>query len=242
MRWLRLAAILLLTASAGTTCSITIIVHIPNGPDADPLYRFQKGDDVGFIDKTGRVAIAPHLSIFAWDFNSGLVKVGFPEGTCADKSGKIVIQGFAGGESFSEGLAAVQVHRNDPWGYVDTTGKFAIPPKFNDSPGSFLNGLAGISVNGKTGYIDRTGEFVIAPQFRYAENFSDDMARVVADDSCEMPTLSSCGYLEYDVPKPGDKPRCKYTFVNRTGTILRQQFDHARPFSDGVAPVSIEGK
>ena len=74
------------------------------------------------------------------------------------------------------------------WGYIDTSGKFVISPRFETLPNwyvyPFSDGLAMIEVKGKFGYIDRSGEFVIKPQFLDGTGFSDGMARVVTEGPC----------------------------------------------------------
>lgn len=53
--------------------------------------------------------------------------------------------GFAEVEEFSEGLAPAckdDCVAENGWGYIDKTGKFAIPPQFQQSLEPFRNGLA----------------------------------------------------------------------------------------------------
>lgn len=96
-----------------------------------------------------------------------------------DKTGKKVFDSdyeLAG--EFSEGLAPVLI--GGKWGYIGPQGKVVIKPQF-DGPGPgmqgldaghtnsivdagyliFQNGLAEVSLSGKTGFIDRSGKFVI---------------------------------------------------------------------------------
>ena len=42
---------------------------------------------------------------------------------------------------FNEGLAAAQPKSRAPWGYIDRSGKWAIPPRFGDC-GRFQDGIA----------------------------------------------------------------------------------------------------
>jgi len=83
------------------------------------------------------------------------------------------------------------------WGYIDTSGKFAIRPRFATFPNgyvsSFSDGLAMIEVLGKFGYIDRSGEFVIKPEFLDGIDFSDGAARVVTDGPCVYFPDGACG-------------------------------------------------
>lgn len=102
--------------------------------------------DKGYVNRAGEVVIPRRL-----------VGESFADGWAAtaqggqavfiDTAGKVVLRtGYQYAESFSEGLAPAC--KNDReyengWGYIDRTGKFAIPPQFHhDSLGPFRNGLA----------------------------------------------------------------------------------------------------
>jgi hypothetical protein len=67
------------------------------------------------------------------------------------------------------------------YAYIDTTGKIAIAPQF-DQAGEFSEGMAAVQVEGKSdykyGYIDKTGRFAIPPQFDYACRFRGHLAAV----------------------------------------------------------------
>jgi hypothetical protein len=65
--------------------------------------------------------------------------------------------------SFRDGLASVQLKDGDKWGFIDRSGKFVIPPQFDEIPSSFFNGLSVIRIGTKRGYIDKTGRYVWPP-------------------------------------------------------------------------------
>ncbi|MHC4200683.1 MAG: WG repeat-containing protein, partial [Planctomycetota bacterium] len=77
-------------------------------------------------------------------------------------------------------------------GYIDSTGKVVIEPRF-DKGRCFTEGLACVNIGGlaanmvswgeryrggKWGYVDKTGQIVIRPQFDIAESFRGGLARV----------------------------------------------------------------
>ncbi|MCE1197381.1 MAG: WG repeat-containing protein [Marinilabiliales bacterium] len=68
---------------------------------------------------------------------------------------------YPSAESFSEGLASVQV-RNRNWGYIDTSGRIAIEPIYMEAR-EFLNGYAKVRSisNYKYGLINSSGREVI---------------------------------------------------------------------------------
>lgn len=88
-----------------------------------------------FIDKTGAVAIPPHLHrSYIYPFSEGLAPF------------------------------SIREREDARWGYIDTNGNVALEAKF-DSVDKFKNGKAKVIVGGKRGVIDRTGEYVQPPEF-----------------------------------------------------------------------------
>jgi hypothetical protein len=204
----------------------------------------------GYINKSGKIVI-PAKFESAKPFSSGMAVVGIrehPTGresytryTLIDKQGRFILKNpkiYADDRLLaSEGLATVSL--NEKVGFVDATGKFAIPPKFLEG-GSFVDGLApvrageeyenthcgqpGYNPNSNHGYIDRQGEFIIAPQFTHAEPFSEGLAAVGIRDA-----------------KTG---REKWGYIDRTGKfVIPLQFDgllgSGQAFSEGLAAVPV---
>lgn len=73
-------------------------------------------------------------------------------------------------ETFFGGLAVAQA-ANRKYGYVDTNGKWAIPPEF-DATYAFRTKIGGIviryarvKIDGKYGVIDREGKWIVEPKF-----------------------------------------------------------------------------
>ena len=80
--------------------------------------------------------------------------------------------------SFSQGLAAVK--ENGRWGYVDRSGRLAVPAKYT-SAGSFSEGLAAVRAGEKYGYIDKSGKEVVRPAYEAAHAFHEGLAAVEKD-------------------------------------------------------------
>jgi hypothetical protein len=80
-----------------------------------------------------------------------------------------------------------------PSGYIDSTGKWVIKPRF-DSAMDFRLGLAAVRVGadergfgGLWGFIDRQGRWAIRPTYGDAYSFSDGFARVcMGGDRCSF--------------------------------------------------------
>ncbi|EAJ6136156.1 WG repeat-containing protein [Campylobacter lari] len=71
-----------------------------------------------------------------------------------------------------------KINKNEKWGLLDSYGKIAIEPKFNDVT-NFSEGLAGVKLNDKWGFIDKNDKVVIKPKFDDAWGFSKGLAEVL---------------------------------------------------------------
>jgi hypothetical protein len=253
-----LIGVLLVTLTTATVvfaCSSDKLIWMPEGASADLLYRFVRGEKAGYIDQTGKIVISPTLSFFGNsgdEFHDGLLEVGASDGVYVGRDGKRAIKPeFFRGWDFSEGLAVAIPKGGDKFGYIDTSGKFVISPRFPGYPDgyvySFHEGLAMIKAGYKIGYIDRTGEFTIRPQFLWGTDFRDGMAAVVAEGPCL--------YREHDSPCPDsglagqvasaehllNLLSCKYTFIDKQGRIVSgERYEVVRDFSEGTAPVRVD--
>jgi len=239
-----------LTFTSALACETDYPIWIQRSPTADPLYRFIKLGRMGFIDLRGKVVVPPILEFWGHnggdEFRDGLLEIGVGEGIYVNRNGKKVIdQKFTTGWDFSEGLAAAIPITSQKWGYINTKGEWAISPRFNVYPNgsvdSFKNGFAKIDASGKVGYIDHSGAFTIAPRFLDGESFYDGMARVIVEGPCMYGDGGLCGgggVLPNGTKQNASLPRCKYTFVDRSGKIIsNDRYDYADHFSEGLAPV-----
>ncbi|MEZ4927344.1 MAG: WG repeat-containing protein [Saprospiraceae bacterium] len=69
------------------------------------------------------------------------------------------------------------VRVNGYWGFIDTTGKVVIPPKFLNA-GDFSEGFAPVRIGGRYGYINTKGKLQIKAKYEYAESFLDGLGKV----------------------------------------------------------------
>ena len=169
---------------------------------------------IGFIDKTGRYAIAPNLDC-ATSFSEGLagVRVNGKWGFI-DKAGKTVIDPqFDEVWHFSEGLTCVTLSGKSF--FLDRKGKAAFDKNFEDAHG-FHEGLAGVKIDGMWGFIDKTGRVVIPPGFDSVSSFFSGRAAVKFYSK-------------------------KYSYIDRTGKIVtNQKYDTANFFLGELASVCTE--
>jgi WG repeat protein len=242
---------------------------------SEGLAAFERDGRWGYLDESGTVAIAPQFP-WAQKFSEGLARVQ-ATGTVLgydsrwgfiDKTGNLVIapdyeheyddEGYD--TAFHDGLAKVQVAGKT--GYLDKTGKFAIPLRFTYAY-PFAEGLAAAteSPTGDRGwgYIDTSGKWIIPPQFEWGSSFQEQLAPVNRKRNCSYIDRTGSYVLRPPV-SPGEN-NCssvwgdfsdgfarwkfgnKFGFIDRAGKIvIKPQFDLTFHFSEGLAAVEIAGQ
>lgn len=137
------------------------------------------------------------------------------------------------------------VDRNGKTGYVDTTGRLAIPARF-DRGGTFNEGLTAVSVGKKMGFIDCAGGWVIAPRFDWAQHCQDGWCRAgekYGDFGLYDRKGSRFPLRVLDVPfmpaegmVVGIGSLHRYGFMDmETGHVVGPRFQSAKPaFSEGL--------
>lgn len=168
-------------------------------------------------------------------------------------------KGFIRGRQIecNEGLCPVSA--NGKWGYVDLSGKVAIPPQF-DSAAPFVRGLALVGIGNLFGFIDTTGRYVINPQFSYAGDFSDGLALAQEGGSWGFvdraghwaiaprfadadPDGFSDGLAAVSITAFSGSSGSGYGYISKNGKFkIKPQFRDAGTFSDGLAPVQVGDK
>lgn len=248
------AIVFLLFAQSISACSWDYPIWQVRSKNAQPYYRFLKGDKAGFIDRDGKIIVKPTLGYYGnsgMEFFDGMLLAGASAGPYIEKTGKIVLDTkYERNWDFSEGLAVAMKENDGKWGFIDKTGKFVISPRFETYPNgyvfSFSDGLAMIQVKNNYGYIDRTGEFVISPKFLKGRFFSEGLAWVIAEGPCvRFDDDAACDSPETLGDKIGDETvsKCKFALINKSGEIISsRRFDQASEFSEDLAAVKIGDK
>lgn len=128
---------------------------------------FEKKGLYGFKDCNGKVKIKP-LYDWAGKFHEGfcLVRSGREQRFIDKKGNFLKAHPFESALYFSEGLAPVKIEGK--WGYIDSKGKLAIKPRYDDAR-TFRNGnalVSNTSKNGiKWGLIDKKGKLILDVQY-----------------------------------------------------------------------------
>jgi hypothetical protein len=185
---------------------------------------FQNGK-LGYINSAGRVILPPKFQGAGSGilFSEGLACVSVDGKTLGyiDKKGHFAIPPrFERCTFFSEGLAAVSLHRK--LGFVNRYGRMVIPPSFDPTEDSeFSNGLAIVRQGGKCGYIDKSGKYLVSPQFSFCEPFVESVTTATV------------------LPGGGQSD---LTFIDRNGNVLGDPALAAATFTSGLAPVRLGTK
>jgi len=201
--------------------------HLLEDDKSDMPGCFPEGGKFGYIDKAGKVVIAPQFFI-AQDFAEGLAAVRVEETADSkygyiDRTSRMVIgPRFHQAGPFSEGLAAVETSArvvgkqavDIAWGFIDKAGVLKIPARYNFA-GNFSEGLARVAIKlgVSMGYIDRAGKIMIPPRFSQAWDFSEGLA-VVCADAC--------------------------VYIDRSGTSVLTNYRAWWPFSDGLTVIGFD--
>ncbi|MFL5262622.1 MAG: WG repeat-containing protein [Anaeromyxobacteraceae bacterium] len=218
-----------------------------------PLFPVRQGGKWGYVDRAGRVVVAPRFEAAA-RFSEGLAAVVLEGKHCyVDVTGRVVLapeQEPAGPHhrSFASGRAAVR--SGAAIGFIDRSGKLAIPARFT-SADDFSEGLAFACAERGCGYVDRAGT-PVSPALLGAAPLRDGIAGVWIGKG----KMTGKRYALYDARRgvlPGDyesvgrmseglvavRYQGRWGYVDRTGRgVIRPQFSGAGEFSDGLAPVS----
>ena len=184
------------------------------GEFSEGLAPVLMNDKVGFIDQQGQLAIKPQFD---------------PDG-----ASPCVRNGRVAASRFSEGLAAVQLEKNEwgkEWGFIDRRGNWVIQPAFACAA-PFSEGLALIGVREvegawRFGYIDKTGAVVIKPQFSAATSFVGKLARVTIGMTEEQALVKALDSKkpEAEIQKELEKFTEKLAYIDRTGKVVWQTPD-----------------
>ncbi|MDP2867104.1 MAG: WG repeat-containing protein, partial [Elusimicrobiota bacterium] len=117
---------------------------------------------------------------------------------------------LSGAGLFSEKLAPAG---KDGWGFINRSGKFAIPPVF-EAVRAFSGGLAAFRKDGKWGFLRKNGKRAFKNIYHEVRDFSEGLAAVRLN--------SWWGYIDTD------------------GRLaLSPEYASARPFSGGLAIVAL---
>lgn len=189
--------------------------------DANRLMVIVEGK-IGYIDSTGKMAISPAFPL---------------------------------GSQFSQGAASVVHISNGAYRYafINDNMDIIIPTMF-DAAGDFTEGMARVQLRGKWGYINKKGNWVIEPAYNLCYEFNEGHAQAaqknkwgIIDKKAKWviaPLYQDITKVNEGVFAAQEKMGSSWKFYNLKGElVLKDSFDRAGSFSQGLAPVrNSEGK
>lgn len=201
---------------------------------SDGMFLFYTKDEnynywYGFLDKTGKIVVEPQYKD-AGHFNDGLAlvirgnekKSWINEYAFINKKGEIVVDfnTYAKMQSFSEGLAAVNVENDnkDVWGYINTKGEVVIAPTYGHAY-SFSDGVAIVGKNDKEFVIDTKGEVVFIPEkdmVLLEETFEEGLMPAAKGNDLK----AKCGFINGTAYVVKDK---KLLLIDKKGNVLEEE-------------------
>ena len=153
-----------------------IAAVVPKGLGSKVIFFNTRGQQV-FRNITN--AVRGYSGSPIGDFISGWARLELGQGcTYVSPNGTLMQKTFKDAQDFSDGLAAVAVETGSGvrWGFIDSTGRFVIEPKFSNRPSPFSFGYAVVKkTNGKMVFINKQGS-VCGSEADYYTNFVNGYA------------------------------------------------------------------
>ncbi len=214
--------------------------HMVIAPRFEEAGKFSEGvapvkiaDRWQYIDAQGKIVLKPHRDGRTVDladpFSSGAALImlsdpaepGHIETGLIDHSGTWLLtptERLTGGE-WNNGLAALWDDSAGKMGFIDSSGKFVIPPQFTAKATlPFQEGLAAVGVGKGTqmkfGFIDKQGRWAIPAVYEDAYHFCGGLAPVQLN--------GLWGFIDYNG---------KF--------VIQPKFPYAESFQDGIAKVAV---
>jgi hypothetical protein len=144
------------------------------------LMAIKKDDLVGYMDRSGKMAIEPKYPI-ADPFFEGMAAIAFKYGHWGylDTMGLLLLdlKNFEVelASKFKEGLAGIKT--KDGYGFIDKNGNMVIQPKYSEAD-DFSDGLASVAIDKKYGYINTKGEVVVELKYTLAFPFEHGLGKI----------------------------------------------------------------
>jgi hypothetical protein len=252
----------MMKSSISKTLGLILLLSSTAFAEGDPLFRIEEKGKWGFINKDGKVIIAPQYDDSYYSFSEGLaaVKVGRKWGYIDSENRMIIPPTFEGANQFRDGIAKVHLGSftvdEGKGAFIDKSGKFVLGPWDRWTSQDFGEGLLQDKAGEKWGYLDRNGEVKIRHKFDDTNNFSEGLAGVQVDDSTAgfidsnekwvirldnaIPHYS--GFSE-GLAAVRDKKTGKVGYIDKSGEWkISPQFSDAREFKQDRAAVQVETK
>lgn len=153
--------------------------------DEKGYYLVKKSGKYGVVDGRGTLIIPTDYDHISYEEQSGLISLIDVQGFCNYFNTHYGIKilppsTYTSLGYFSEGMAFFY-KANGKKGYINKFGEEVIKNVKADYIFEFHDGLARVSVGGKSGFIDKSGKLVIPKRYNFARDFSEGISSVSDD-------------------------------------------------------------
>lgn len=171
-----------------------------------------------------------------------------------NKNGDLITESqFEDGHAFYKGTASVK--QNGKWGFIDKSGNFVIPAKYEQTYRSFHEDMLAVKEEGKWGFIDRSARWVIEPKFENGGLFEYGRAFIEENKKAGMidkegnwvvePKFESVA-LFMDQPITSARENGNTGLINTDGQwVLEPRFDDLTAVcyaNHAISPAKKDGK
>ncbi len=241
-----------------------LIAAVMQGKDSDAKW--------GFIDRTGKVIVAPKY-FDVKDFNGNYAVVGLrvklpaKEGEEPDEKPQYGVIDITGKEVVAckydniteiseEGIIDVINYKEDGTGlggYWDIKqNKYIVEPKYQ-SVQPMREGMGAIQTGGKWGFVDKTGKVVIPLQFESVKDFSGGLARAYKSLKWGFIDKKGAEAIQFKYQNTDDegfsnglarvRQNNQEGWVDDKGTLrIKTQYASTKPFKEKHAAILISNK
>lgn len=146
---------------------------------SEGMCRIESNNKWGFIDKTGKIIVAPQYN-FVFNYRNGYstVRTKNQKVGCIDKKGKIIVPLIYDSVSyFNNGM--IVVCKKGKYGVLNSSGKTVLPLIYNAPPDyDPASGVFIVNKGGKYGFVNKSNKIIIPIKYNAVTHFVNKMARV----------------------------------------------------------------
>lgn len=206
-----------------------------------------EGISYGFIDSTGKFAISPSYS-HAKPFSQGLAPAK-DKVLLSEVNSRLGIYSYDVPDYEGNSVDPTQTWV-ERYGFIDKTGRFVIPPTFEDAYG-FSNGLAAVEItSGEWGYVDTSGTILLRG-YTWAHDFDQDGYAIVEKGDTQGVINKQGHYVipsQFNAIGGGDelypvRINRLYGLMNTQGELVQTyQYENMSYFKDELALAELNSK
>jgi hypothetical protein len=205
-----------------------------------------------FINRQGRHVLGPFFGSAdeRMALNSdGIARVqefheGRPGGTCfINASGEVLLRPQRKRliSQFSDGLARAYDEDLKKYGFVNISGDWVVPAKYDDAALSFSNGYAEVRIGGELRYDEQDDLRIAGARWGLIDTRGREILPLRYGDDTLL-QKPACGLIRFAEPPEGPSFAVRFGYLSAlTGTMsIPAKFKRAERFSEGFAIVAMD--